>query len=185
MPANVIDPGEFYMTDFRAPNGANHFPYQYTNDNLYSSGTDKRFHSIAQCHVDVTRKTGDQYEAVYYGADDQELGSGSASLTNDGDRFVLNPPQGGISWTSLVIIRTGEMGRAGTRGSRIDFQSAADGNAGYRNPQTDFTFSTESTGTDARYTDASDPGGYCKVPNIEDTESYSIQEITCYYPCTF
>jgi hypothetical protein len=87
MPPNVIDPGEFYMTDFHAPNGANHFPYYLPNDNIYSSGTDSSFRTIAQCHVDVTRKTGDEYDAVYYGIRDQELGCGSASLNNDGDRF--------------------------------------------------------------------------------------------------
>jgi hypothetical protein len=185
MPANTIDPGEFYMTQFHDPNGANHFPYQPLDDNHYTTMSDQHFESVYQCHVDVTRKTGDEYGATYYGASGQELGSGSAGLHNDGDRFVLTPPQGGLSWTSLVIIRTGEMGRAGTRGSRIDFESASDGNVGYNDPLTDLRFSTESRGADTRYPDASDPGGYCHVPDIEDTESYSIQAITCYYACTF
>jgi hypothetical protein len=174
------------MDSFHAPNGANHFPLDPSNDNLYTAVTDTSFLGIGQCHVDITRMTGDQYSATYYGPSNDEIGRGSSPLNNDGDRLILSPDQSQqVQYTSLVIIRTGEMGHHDTRGSRINFESVADGNVRYSNPLTDIRFSTESTGFDKRYSDANDEGGYCHVPNIEDTESYSIQKITCYYPCMF
>jgi hypothetical protein len=189
IPEGTIDPGEFYMTRFHDPNGANNFPLQST-DNHYSSGTEKSFVAVTQCHVDVTRRTGDQYGATYYDASNNVLGEASGDLHNDGERLVLTPPEGGLSYTSLIIIRTGEMGRAGTKGSKINFESSFSKD-GYSDPQTDIRFDTEMVGWDTRFETQPDEenkakqGRWCRVPNIEDTESYSIQKITCYYPCTF
>jgi hypothetical protein len=117
--------------------------------------------------------------------EDKELARAAQGLHNDGEKIVLSPADSAQDWPDLWIIRTGEMGKGGTPGSRIDFVSAhtADG----ENPMKDFKFTTESQGWDPRHkqVDDSDKGYYCDVPNIDDrSENGPSQQITCYYPCS-
>jgi hypothetical protein len=123
LPDNIQDPGETFMERFIEPNGATHFPYQVDNHNLYTAVTGNFSKAIMQCHVDITRKTGDEYSSTYYDPANDEIGTSSSGLHNYGDRLLLSFAQGAIQYTSLAVIHTGKIGRTGTRGSRIDFES--------------------------------------------------------------
>jgi hypothetical protein len=140
---------------------------------------------VWQCKLELLRQTGDQYNvSIYDAVSNTLLAQDSKGLHNNRDELVLEPAGG--SYPRLIVIRTGEMGKGGTPGSRVDFKSSHT-DAG-TNPLTDFSFSTESQGWDTRRkkVDGSNPekGYYCDVPNIDtSSENRPTQQITCYYPC--
>ena len=186
MPLTLLTLG---MNTLSLPNGANNFPLQ-NSDNKYLTGA---AHNdgwtqdfVWQCRLELFRQTGDQYNVgMYDGVDNSKVAAGSQALQNDGDRLFLTPPSNS-KYPSLIVIRTGEMGKGRTPGSRIDFISSYTNDGS--NPLRDFSFSTESQGSDTRFkkVDGSNPekGFYCDVPNIDDSsENGPTQQITCYYPC--
>lgn len=177
------------MDTLSFPNGANNFPLQST-DNVYTTGAqwgDTFVNDVVwQCRLELLRTVGDNYNvAMYDRTDNSRLAVGTEGLHNDGDRIVLDPTDW-KNYPKLIIIRTEEMGNGGTQGSKINFISSHTDDGS--NPLTDFSFSTESQGWDARFkkVDGSSPkkGFYCDVPNIDDnSENGPTQKITCYYPC--
>jgi hypothetical protein len=178
------------MNTLSLPNGANNFPLN-AKDNGYITGAKwgdtYRGDVVWQCKLELLRTAGDNYNVVIYDSvENKELAEGSQALNKDGDRMVIDPAQW-KDYPKLIVIRTGEMGKGGTPGSRIDFISSHTDDGS--NPLTDFSFSTESQGWDDRFkkVDESDPksaGLYCDVGNIDDSsENGPTQQITCYYPC--
>lgn len=72
-----------------------------------------------QYYVDVLRQTGDKYSAAFYDVNGTKLGEGAKGLHNNGETLILKPTGSTLSYTSLIIIRTGEMSKGGTKGSRL------------------------------------------------------------------
>lgn len=126
---------------------------------------------------------GDNYAVTMYDVDGKQQGRKEKALPNDRDTLLVKG-QGGLK--DLAVIRTGEFGKGGTKGSVVEF-SYGPKQGFIVNPFTDFYWNTESQGCDANYAksdpDVMQPGGYCKVPDIEDIENGPQQTITCFFPC--
>lgn len=145
--ADVPD-NQFHMTVLGSSGttGRVHFPYQPANDNHYAiSSTNK---DILQCRVEVTRTSGDYYDATVYNVNANAQGTDSDQSTTDQQSFTI---LGGGDLLDLAIIRTGQMGQADTVGSRVDFNHGA---AGFMTFElgTDFFWTTVSQGTNTNVT---------------------------------
>lgn len=175
------------MTQFRGQHGKEDFPWQPKEDNHYAIGNNGK--DVLQCRVEVTRTSGDSYQATVYDTFDTKQGQASKQLT-DNDMKLEVPGKGGLM--STFIQRTDQMGKAGTRGSKVFFYYGDSVKDILHAPKssiwTDFEWFSDSYGNDNAYkkkdkTDDVRDGGYCKVPNIEENENGDIQTITCYFPC--
>jgi hypothetical protein len=169
------------MTTLGGTGGLLHFPYQPQKDNHYAIANTGK--DVLQCHVEVTRTSGDSYSATVYDVNGAAQGTAAKQLT-DNSIFLKIAGQGGL--LDLAIYRTGEMGKAGTKGSTVDFSYGAHGLLAF-NVVADFVWSSDQQGCDNSYAksdqDVVQPGGYCKVPDIEENENCDQQTITCYFPC--
>ncbi|KAF2113501.1 hypothetical protein BDV96DRAFT_633072 [Lophiotrema nucula] len=181
IPSNELDFREFFMTELQnGGNGENNFPANWDLDNHYAVANQDGWQEVEQCHVDVLRTSGDNYDATMFNVDNAQLATKAAPLNNDGDHLQLDPTGG---FAHLFIVRTGQMGQAGTVGSRVDFKYRVNTDLSSSAPLIDFDWTTESTGYDTRYTAARVSGGYCKVDDIQENEDGDSQEMTCYFPC--
>ena len=134
---------QFHMTTLGSTGntGSIHFPYQPGQDNHYAIATTKK--DVLQCKVTVLRTSGDNYEAQVYDSNGSQQGQAAKQLPNDEDDFIV-PGKNGLM--DLAIIRTGQMGMAGTVGSEVRFNYGA---ASFTNFQlgTTFFWTTTSQGS--------------------------------------
>lgn len=184
-PGNTLplqaDPFEFYMTEMKGANGLLGFPYDGGQDNRYALAYNGK--DILLCRVDVGRTSGDQYSASVYDGTGTKQGSAARPLPNDQDSLII-PGRGGLQ--DLAVIRTGEMGKVGTKGSVVHF-NYGDHSLPRFNPALDFMWTSDMQGCDANYakkdSEVYQPGGYCKVQDIQEDEQGDYQKMSCYFPC--
>ena len=134
--------------------GSVHFPYQSANDNHYAIGSTNK--DVLQCRVAVTRTSGDNYQGTVYDVNGKAQGTASAQLTTDEQSFNI-PGKGGL--LDLAVIRSGEMGKVGTVGSRVGFNYGA------------ASFAVFELGTDLFWTTVSQ--GLISIGSNPDIDTYA------------
>lgn len=177
------------MTDFKGQHGTMDFPYKPDRDNHYAIANNGK--DILQCKIEVLRTMGDNYAATVYDGNGAKQGSGSKQLGDD-EAFLKINGKGGLENT--YVMRTGQFGTG--KGSKVFFyygNDMEDVTALKTTPKSDlwtnFQWFSDYVGNDNKYhqvdgTNDVAPGGYCKVPDIDNSnEDGPRQTITCYFPC--
>lgn len=184
-PGNTLpkeaDAYQFYMTKMKGTHGFITFPYDPGHDNHYAFAYNGK--DVMQCRVTVLRTSGDEYSATVYDGTGTKQGTAAKGLHNDQDSLIVLG-QGGLQ--DLAVTRTGEMGKVGTKGSVVQFNYGAHNFVDFQFGR-DFVWGSDEQGCDGNYAKSDpevyQPGGYCKVPDIQEDENGDYQTISCYFPC--